>query len=73
MSNNPIDLSDFDDEPAPAQKPGSISARAMAGQEPAYLKGLNPEQRDAVLRVDGPLLGVHIDLLVEEPEDDVPV
>ena len=56
MSNNPIDLSDFDDEPAPAQKPGSISARAMAGQEPAYLKGLNPEQRDAVLRVDGPLL-----------------
>lgn len=56
MSNNPIDLSDFDDEPAPAPKLGSISARAMAGQEPAYLKGLNPEQRDAVLRVDGPLL-----------------
>ena len=56
MSNNPIDLSDFDDEPAPAPKLGRISARAMAGQEPAYLKGLNPEQRDAVLRVDGPLL-----------------
>jgi DNA helicase II / ATP-dependent DNA helicase PcrA len=57
MSNNPIDLSDFDDEPTPAPKPGSISARAMgAGGEPAYLKGLNPEQRDAVLRVDGPLL-----------------
>ena len=57
MSNNPIDLSDFDDEPAPAPKPGSISARAMgAGGEPAYLKGLNPEQRDAVLRIDGPLL-----------------
>jgi DNA helicase II / ATP-dependent DNA helicase PcrA len=57
MSNNPIDLSDFDDEPAPTPKPGSISARAMgAGGEPAYLKGLNPEQRDAVLRIDGPLL-----------------
>ena len=57
MSNNPIDLSDFDDEPAPAPKPGSISARAMgAGGEPAYLKGLNPEQREAVLRIDGPLL-----------------
>jgi DNA helicase II / ATP-dependent DNA helicase PcrA len=57
MSNNPIDLSDFDDEPTPAPKPGSISARAMgAGGEPAYLKGLNPEQRDAVLRIDGPLL-----------------
>ena len=26
----------------------SISARAMAGSEPAYFKGLNPEQRDAV-------------------------
>jgi DNA helicase II / ATP-dependent DNA helicase PcrA len=34
----------------------SISARAMQGNEPAYLKGLNPEQRDAVLSTDGPLL-----------------
>jgi DNA helicase-2/ATP-dependent DNA helicase PcrA len=34
----------------------SISARAMQGTEPAYLKGLNPEQRDAVLSTDGPLL-----------------
>jgi DNA helicase II / ATP-dependent DNA helicase PcrA len=57
MSNDPIDLSDFDDEPEPAPKPSSISARAMgAGGEPPYLKGLNPEQRDAVLRIDGPLL-----------------
>ena len=56
MSSNPIDLSDFDDKP-PAPKPGSISARAMGnGGEPTYLKGLNPEQREAVLRIDGPLL-----------------
>jgi DNA helicase II / ATP-dependent DNA helicase PcrA len=34
----------------------SISARAMQATEPAYLKGLNPEQRDAVLSTDGPLL-----------------
>jgi DNA helicase II / ATP-dependent DNA helicase PcrA len=34
----------------------SISARAMQATEPAYLKGLNPEQREAVLSTDGPLL-----------------
>ena len=34
----------------------SISARALQATEPAYLKGLNPEQRDAVLSTDGPLL-----------------
>ncbi len=38
------------------QNPTGISARAMQGTEPAYLKGLNPEQRDAVLSTDGPLL-----------------
>ncbi len=36
--------------------PSSISARAMQANEPAYLKGLNPEQREAVLTTDGPLL-----------------
>ncbi len=52
MSNNPFDLND-DDLPAPR---ASLSARAMAQSEPAYLQGLNPEQRDAVLSTDGPLL-----------------
>lgn len=59
---NPLDLSDFgeDDLAAPATPtgvvPGGIAARAMQGAEPPYLKGLNPEQRDAVLTTDGPLL-----------------
>jgi DNA helicase-2/ATP-dependent DNA helicase PcrA len=34
----------------------SISARALAGSEPAYFKGLNPEQREAVESTEGPLL-----------------
>ncbi len=57
MTSKPFDLNDFgDDGPAPAVKPGSLSARAMAQSEPAYLKGLNPEQRAAVEITDGPLL-----------------
>ncbi len=36
--------------------PQGIAARAMANLEPVYLKGLNAEQRDAVLSSDGPLL-----------------
>ena len=51
----PIDIADFDDEPHhPA--PGGNAARAMAAPAPQYLKGLNAEQRDAVLSIDGPLL-----------------
>jgi len=53
----PIDLNDFDDA-APPPKPGGLAARAMGGAAPSptYLDGLNPEQRDAVLTIDGPLL-----------------
>jgi DNA helicase II / ATP-dependent DNA helicase PcrA len=47
-------------EPAPAHQPraGGLAARAMAGSSPAaqYLAGLNPEQRDAVESLDGPVL-----------------
>ncbi len=44
----------------PALRPGGIAERARAGGAPArpasYLNGLNPEQRDAVETLDGPLL-----------------
>src|ERR1700748_1810565 len=52
----PIDLNDFDDAPPPP-KPGGLASRAMGGNAtPPYLDGLNPEQREAVLTIDGPLL-----------------
>src|SRR6266498_1974756 len=35
---------------------GGIAARARAAAAPQYLSGLNPEQREAVVTLDGPVL-----------------
>ncbi|MDQ8727832.1 UvrD-helicase domain-containing protein [Bradyrhizobium sp. LHD-71] len=44
--------------PVPDYRPAAdgIGARARAGLAPQYLTGLNPEQRDAVETLDGPVL-----------------
>ncbi|CAN5179018.1 UvrD-helicase domain-containing protein [soil metagenome] len=46
----PLDLPSY--QPAA----GGIAARARASAAPQYLTGLNPEQRDAVETLDGPVL-----------------
>jgi DNA helicase II / ATP-dependent DNA helicase PcrA len=40
----------------PAPAPGGIAARARAAAAAPYLEGLNPEQREAVVTLDGPVL-----------------
>src|ERR1044071_6700816 len=49
--SDPMDRA-FGDEPEPEHP----SAPVSASREPPYLKGLNPEQREAVLTIDGPVL-----------------
>ena len=72
MSNGFDDIPFFDEEPAPRPQRGvspqaappapasGIAARAMAARDQHrvrdYLSGLNPEQREAVEALDGPVL-----------------
>ena len=63
MSNSQNDVPFFGDErtESPAPATGSITERALAASSQSrgiedYLEGLNPEQKDAVISLDGPLL-----------------
>ena len=41
---------------SPQPAPGGIAARALGAREAPYLADLNPEQREAVETLDGPVL-----------------
>ncbi len=43
-------------DPSPTPVPGGIAARALGARGAAYLADLNPEQREAVETLDGPVL-----------------
>jgi DNA helicase II / ATP-dependent DNA helicase PcrA len=45
-----------DDLTAPPPRPGGVAARAQAAHGAPYLADLNPEQREAVVTIDGPVL-----------------
>ena len=44
------------DEAPARSNPGGIAARALGARPTPYLADLNPEQRDAVETLDGPVL-----------------
>ena len=53
----PDDFPRDDNTLPPYPQPGGIAARAMAQRaQPDYLNDLNPEQREAVVTLDGPVL-----------------
>jgi DNA helicase-2/ATP-dependent DNA helicase PcrA len=52
----PSKLPPFDDLPSYQPAAGGIAARARAAAMPSYLAALNPEQREAVETLDGPVL-----------------
>lgn len=53
----PDDFPRDDNTLPPYPQPGGIAARAMANRaQPDYLNDLNPEQREAVVTLDGPVL-----------------
>src|SRR5690606_16198281 len=56
--SSPFDFDEPDLSRPPAPRPGGLAARAQAAVTgaPRYLEALNPEQREAVEAVDGPVL-----------------
>jgi DNA helicase-2/ATP-dependent DNA helicase PcrA len=52
---DPLDAA-FDAAPGEAMADAGRPAEPQAGPEPAYMRGLNAEQREAVLALDGPVL-----------------